>query len=334
MSDDIRRLSDALARDPSSTVFLQLGEALRRKGDRELALRVALRGLERHPHLADAHDLLARISADAGDLERAFDEWDMVLRLAPEHPGALKGMGFLRYRLGELEEAERLLAQAATVDATDTSIRAALSHVRALLTPEEDVAPAETRSAAGGGPSAAAQRNGAAHGAPALSAVDVPPPASINGNGRHAPVEVDAAPRADLANRLPPTAHPSDPRELFRDVLGESQQTALLLDASGFVLAGTYPVEDGHDVAQDVGAELSGVSDEAGRAMRHLGLGDWSSIVFETTIATVAMAPAPDGGLLLVAASRETPLGLVRRVLDRAGERARRWLATMGGSAA
>jgi predicted regulator of Ras-like GTPase activity (Roadblock/LC7/MglB family) len=76
------------------------------------------------------------------------------------------------------------------------------------------------------------------------------------------------------------------------------------------------------------------VSDEAGRAMRHLGLGDWSSIVFETTIATVAMAPAPDGGLLLVAAARETPLGLVKRVLDRAGERARRWLSSMGGSAA
>ena len=334
MSDDIRRLSDALARDPSSTVFLQLGEALRRKGDRELALRVALRGLERHPHLADAHDLLARISADAGDLERAFDEWDMVLRLAPEHPGALKGMGFLRYRLGELEEAERLLAQAAAADAPDTSIRAALAHVRTLLTPEEDAPIADARPAVGGGRLAEAPRNGGAHDAPALSDVDVPPPASINGNGRHARVEVDAAPPADRANRLPPTAHPSDPRELFRDVLGESQQTALLLDASGLVLAGTYPVEDGHDVAQDVGAELSGVSDEAGRAMRHLGLGDWSSIVFETTIATVAMAPAPDGGLLLVAASRETPLGLVRRVLDRAGERARRWLATMGGSAA
>ena len=46
------------------------------------------------------------------------------------------------------------------------------------------------------------------------------------------------------------------------------------------------------------------------------------------------MAPAPDGGLLLVAAARETPLGLVRRVLDRAGERARRWLAITGGSEA
>ena len=32
MSDEIRRLSDELARDPSSLVFVPLGEALRRQG--------------------------------------------------------------------------------------------------------------------------------------------------------------------------------------------------------------------------------------------------------------------------------------------------------------
>ncbi|MFL5578453.1 MAG: tetratricopeptide repeat protein [Gemmatimonadaceae bacterium] len=286
MSDDVRRLSDALARDPSSTVFLQLGDALRRQGEYELARRVAIRGLERHPHMADAHDLLARISADDGDLQRAFDEWDMVHRLAPNHPGALKGMGFVRFREGELADAERYLAEAAEADAADASIASALAHVRALLA-EDD-----------------------AEGAP-----------TANGAGKPAAA---AAPPGEPARER---GAPVNPRALFHDVLGDTQQTALLLDASGFVLAGSYLVEDGHDVAQDVGAELSGMSDEAQRAVRHLELGDWTSIVFETEAATVAMAPAPDGGLLVVAAARETPLGLVRRVLGQAGERARRWLA-------
>jgi predicted regulator of Ras-like GTPase activity (Roadblock/LC7/MglB family) len=277
VSDDIRRWSDALARDPASTVFLPLGEALRRNGELALARRVALRGLERHPHLAEAHDLLARVSADEGDLERAFDEWDMVLRLAPGHAGALKGMGFVRFRQDELADAERYLAEAAQADAGDASIGTALAHVRALL----------------------------AEGGDAGEGMAEPAPAAAR-------------------------AVPGDPRALFRDVLGETQQTALLLDASGLVLAGAYLVEDGHDVAQDVGAELSGMSDEAQRAVRHLGLGDWTSIVLETEAATVAMSPAPEGGLLVVAAARETPLGLVRRVLDRAGERARRWLEGTG----
>ena len=55
MADDIRRWSDELARDPSSLVFLQLGEALRRQGQLEVALKIALRGLERHPRNVDAH---------------------------------------------------------------------------------------------------------------------------------------------------------------------------------------------------------------------------------------------------------------------------------------
>jgi len=38
------------------------------------------------------------------------------------------------------------------------------------------------------------------------------------------------------------------------------------------------------------------------------------------------MAPAAGDGLVVVAASKATPLGLVRRVLDRCVERARQWL--------
>ena len=81
--DDIAQLSEALARDPASLVFVELAETLRKRGDVEVATKVALRGLERHPHLAAAHDVLARLYSDAGDLERAFDEWDIALRLDP-----------------------------------------------------------------------------------------------------------------------------------------------------------------------------------------------------------------------------------------------------------
>ena len=59
MADDIRRWSDELASDPSSLVFLQLGEALRRQNQLEVALKIALRGLERHPKSVEAHDLVA-----------------------------------------------------------------------------------------------------------------------------------------------------------------------------------------------------------------------------------------------------------------------------------
>jgi predicted regulator of Ras-like GTPase activity (Roadblock/LC7/MglB family) len=250
---------------------------LRRGNQLDLALKVTLRGLERHPHFADAHDLLARISVDRGDLVRAFDEWDMVLRLQPGHRAALRGLGFVCFQQGRLAEAEQYLSAAAAADPGDDGAAQALANVRAAM-------------------------------AKAPVASPYPTPAT-----------------GEVVVTLPPgTTH--DPRFLFADVLSEAEQTALLLDRDGLVLAGAYVAWDGRDVSQEVGAELSGVTDAAQRATRHLALGDWTSIVFETEVAVVAMAPSAATGLLVLATSRSTPLGLVRRLLDRCADRARRWL--------
>ena len=277
MSDDVRRLSDELARDPGSRVFVPLGEALRKQGQADLALKVVMRGLERHPHFPDGHDLLARIAVDQGNLPRAFDEWDMVLRLVPGHHGALRGMGFVCFQQGRLPEAEQYLSAATAAGDTDEGVALALANVRA----------ARPRVAT--------------------------------------PAATPAVPDARREVRLPAgTTH--DPRFLFSDVLSDAEQTAMLLDADGLVLAGAYMAYDGRDVAQEVGAELSGVTDAARRATRHLNLGEWTSIVFETEVAVVAMAPSPGDGLLVLATSRTTPLGLVRRLLDRCAERSQKWL--------
>src|SRR5688572_16841308 len=133
--------------------FIALAEALRRRGQTDLALKVALRGLERHPHNADAHDLLARIAVDRSDLQRAFDEWDMVLRLAPGHIGARKGMGFVCFHQGRIGEAERYLSEAAVADPDDQTIATALANIRAG-------ARAEARPASAPAPTPGASANG------------------------------------------------------------------------------------------------------------------------------------------------------------------------------
>src|SRR5258705_3489916 len=135
MADDVRALSAQLDQDPESLVFLRLAEALRRKGQLEAALRVALNGLERHPHLADAHDLYARVLTDKHDYERAFDEWDMALRIAPNHTGALKGLAFLYFKVGDLAQAESHLELAQRVEPNDPSIMQAIEMVRGGASP-------------------------------------------------------------------------------------------------------------------------------------------------------------------------------------------------------
>lgn len=263
MADDIRRWSDELARDPSSLVFLQLSEALRRQAQLEVALKIALRGLERHPRNAEAHDLVARIAVDRRDFTRAVEEWETVLRIAPGHVGAMKGLGYISFQQGRFTDAEGYLGRAAA-EGGDATVNAALETVR----------------------------------------------------------------RTSGSVSLPVTGeHPADPQRLFADLLLDDGQTALLLDANGYVLGGLYLDAQGADVGHEIGAQLSGISDEVVRATRHLDIGDWKSILFETPVAVVAMAPAPDGSLLVVAATKSTPLGLLRRLLDRCAERARSWLA-------
>ena len=274
MSDEIRRWSDELARDPSSLVFLQLSEALRRQGQLEIAFKSAVRGLDRHQRNPEAHDLVARIAVDRRDFDRAFHEWETVLRLDATNVGALKGLGYVCFQQGKFEEAEQYLSRAAASGA-GSAVNNALQTVR--------------RSSGG------------------VRADSIP----------------DVETNVSTAN---------DPIFLFSELLVDEGQTALLLDAGGYVLAGAYLDGEGRNVSQEVGAQLSGISDEVRRSTRHLDIGDWKSITFETEVAVVAMAPCEADSLMVVAASRATPLGLLRRLLERCGGRAAGWMQG-GGSA-
>jgi tetratricopeptide (TPR) repeat protein len=275
MADDIKALSAQLAQDPDSLVFLRLGEALRRKGQLDAAHRVALAGLERHPHLADAHDLYARILADKRDYERAFDEWDMALRIAPDHVGALKGLAFLYFKVGDVEQAAAHLEAAQRLAPEDAGIAQALALAR--------------------GPSPA------------------PPP-----EARAAPAEPPAGP--------PAAALPLDDARVFAGLEG-ADEGLLLLDGQGRVLGGALRDAAARAVTDAVAAYLAGVSQEAARTAKLLGLGAWTGLAAEGERGHVHLTPPTDDTLLLVVRDRAVPMGRLAVVAQRAAIAARRWLA-------
>lgn len=133
MTDDIRALTQRLAAEPGSLVFLDLAEALRRRGQLDAAAAVVRGGLARYPELAAAHDLLARIHTDRGEGDAAFDAWTAALRHDPRHVGALRGLAFLSFRAGDLVRAERHLVAAVELDPEEAGARAALARVREHL---------------------------------------------------------------------------------------------------------------------------------------------------------------------------------------------------------
>jgi len=273
MADDIRGLSAQLAQDPQSLVFLRLGEALRRKGQLEAALRVAMNGLERHPHLADAHDLYARILTDKHDYERAFDEWDMAVRIAPHHTGALKGLAFLYFKVGDVEQAEAHLAAAKRVEPNDPSLEQAFEMVHGGQRPPSSTPP------------------------------PVPTPSAT----------------------APTAASPLDEARVFAGLEG-ANEGLLLIDGAGRVLGGGLKDGAGKDVTDAVAAYLAGVSQEAGRTAKLLGLGAWTGLSAEGQHGNVHLAhPTPDA-LLLVVRERGVPLGRLAILAQRATTMAQRWL--------
>ncbi|HMJ58449.1 MAG TPA: tetratricopeptide repeat protein [Gemmatimonadales bacterium] len=277
MAEDVRALSAQLAQDPQSLVFLRLAEALRRKGQLDQALRVALNGLERHPHLADAHDLYARVLTDKHDYERAFDEWDMALRIAPNHTGALKGLAFLYFKVGDLQQAESHLELAQRIEPDDPSIQQAVAMVR----------------------------GGAAPPPPSASASPPVPTPAVH-------TEVEAAPLLDESR-------------VFAGLEG-AQEGLVLLDAAGRVLGGALRNPAGADVTDAVAAYLAGVSQEAARTAKLLGLGAWTGLSAEGKHGNVHVSHPSKDALLLVVRDRGVPLGRLAILAQRATAMARRWL--------
>lgn len=264
MPDDVRALSDELARDPTSLVFVPLGEALRLRGQLDAAARVTLAGLRHHPNLADGHDLYARILADTGEVERAADEWSIALAVEPRHAGAHKGMGFVSYQQGDLDGALEHLELALAANPGDPSVVQALKLVR----------------------QAAEQAEAAAPGAPA--------------------------------------GHPVRPA-VFAGLEG-ADNGLLLVDPQGRVLAGGLRTGDQRDVADAVAAYLAGVSQEAERTARLLGLGEWRWIMAEGEQGHLHISAPTASALLLMARDRSVPSGRLAILAARAAEVARRWL--------
>ena len=278
MADDIRELSAQLAQDPQSLVFLRLGEALRRKGQLDGALRVAVNGLVRHPHLADAHDLYARILTDKHDYERAFDEWDMAVRIAPHHTGALKGLAFLYFKVGDVEQAEAHLAAAKRVEPDDPTLEQAFEMIRGGRRPPSTAPGPAPEPAATAASSTAAGSGGAL-----------------------------------------------DETRVFAGLEG-ANEGLLLIDGAGRVLGGALKDRAGTDVTDAVAAYLAGVSQEAARTAKLLGLGAWTGLSAEGQQGNVHLAHPTPGALLLVVRERGMPLGRLAILAQRATVMARRWL--------
>jgi tetratricopeptide (TPR) repeat protein len=291
VTDDIRALTARMAEEPGSLAFLELAEALRRRGQLEAAFKVARGGLSRYPGLADAHDLMARVLSDQGDLAGAFDAWSSALQLDPMRTSALKGIAFLYFRAGDSAAALDHPQRAMEVDPDDLSIRQAFGRMGAGR-----AEPSSAQGAPAGAPSRQPAMRAEAPSAPAPA----PGPAS--------------------AGRTP---------GLFDGVDG-GERGLLLIDSNGLRLGGELASPDGMEAGDRVAAQLAGVSREAARATRLLGLGSWHTIAIESPDGHLVLALSTAETVLLASRDPSVPIGRVGLLAERAARAARTWLEAQG----
>ena len=319
---DLQQWSDEVARDPRSLAFLPLARAYRRQGLREAALQLCLRGLESYPEHVEAHGVLALLHLEAGDHQKAADEWSIVLRYEPDNFDALRGMGFWCLERDQLSRARQFLERAAAQRPDDVAVQGALDELgsrRALAhssgpgaalaaaaePPPPQPAPVATH------PPAAAAREFASSATPALRVTTAPAPSAAT-----APPAIDgAAPDATI-----------DPARVFDELLATGPLLgALVVDAQGLVLAGRLTASAAADAAT-LGAVLGNALTEALRTVEHLGLGLWRGLLVESEHALLHVTSIDGDSALVVAAGRQTPAGWLLRASAQAAERATEFL--------
>lgn len=132
LTTDLQRWSEDVARDPASPSFVPLADAYRRQGRREDSLRLCLRGLEQNPGHVAGHNLVARLYAEDGESDRAFERWTNVLHIEPDNFEAHRGLGFVELERGNAAGARRHLELAANRKPHDRAVQEALAYLATL----------------------------------------------------------------------------------------------------------------------------------------------------------------------------------------------------------
>jgi predicted regulator of Ras-like GTPase activity (Roadblock/LC7/MglB family) len=189
---------------------------------------------------------------------------------------ALKGVGFLYFRAGDVVAALDHLQRAAQADPDDSSIPIAIAKVRS-----------EVR--------------------------------------QHGAQRTNGMPASAVA-----TAAPAKPPATPFDGIEGGEHGLLLVDGNGLRLGGSIQVRSGEEAGDRVAAQLAGVSREAARATRILGLGTWHSIAVESADGHLVLAAPTAETVLLTARDRSLPAARVSLLAERAVRAARAWLEAMG----
>ena len=97
---EIEKLTERIAKDPKSKLFVPLAEEHKKAGDIETAISVLMEGLKHNPGYVTARSFLGRLLMDKGDLAGAQKELEEVIKTIPDNLLAQRKLGDIYVLLG------------------------------------------------------------------------------------------------------------------------------------------------------------------------------------------------------------------------------------------
>ena len=140
--EELRRRVHA---DPASIAFAALAEEYRRAGRYEEAIETCRTGLQRHPSYLSARVTLGRALIETGDYDAARTELQTVLQAAPENLAAIRGLGEIHQRKGELAEALDQYKAALELSRHDPELQETVNRITKSVEASPPPPPAEPR---------------------------------------------------------------------------------------------------------------------------------------------------------------------------------------------
>lgn len=125
--DNIEKLKEKVAKDPSSTMFVPLAEEYRKAGKFDEAISVLKSGIERQPAYTSARTALGKIYLTKGMLDEAKKEFEQVIKTAPGNLFAHRKLADISVALGDTAAAIKEFRHVMTLNPLDEEAQGILS---------------------------------------------------------------------------------------------------------------------------------------------------------------------------------------------------------------
>jgi len=128
--------------DPRSRIFLRLAEEYRKSGEYEKAVEVCRQGVDVHPTYVPALVCLGRCMLELGQVFEAEQRFNQVLKITPDNPHALRGLGNIFFDAGRDAEALPFFEALLIHEPMDEAVQQKVAEIKARLSQDvEEEAP-------------------------------------------------------------------------------------------------------------------------------------------------------------------------------------------------